>query len=334
MRVLVLGATGHIGSRLIAFSAANAGLQFLAAARRPSARPWVGAEPICIDSRDEAKLAAVLRNCDAVVNCVAGDPTSIAEGAKALVNAALAAGRPHVVHLSTMSVYGRQEGLVTEESPFDPDLGWYAKAKVAAEQEIRRYTEHGGTAVVLRPGCVHGPGSQLWVGRIGRWLASGRCGDLGIQGDGWSNLVHVDDVCTAIARSLRPSAAAPGLLSAYNLAAPDSPRWNQYFSDLSRALGLVPVRRLSASRLKMDAYLAGPPLKVLAMTAKRLGLAGLRLPDPLPPALLRFLGQQIRMETGLAENALGIRWTPYGDSIAHSARWFVESQATVPSRPG
>lgn len=331
MRVLILGASGHIGSRLAATTPADSGIVFLSASRHPPACTAPGSTSLRLDSRDEAALAAALHDCDAVVNCVAGDSLSIAEGAKALVNAALAAGRPRIVHLSTMSVYGRQEGVVTEESPFDPELGWYAKAKVAAEMEMRRFVDHGGEAIVLRPGCVHGPGSQLWVGRIGRWLAAGRWGDIGLLGDGWSNLVHVDDVCAALTRSLlRP--ASPGSLATYNLAAPDSPRWNDYFIDLACALGTVPVRRIPARRLQAAAYLAGPPLKAMAVAARRLGLAGLTVADPLPPALLRFLGQQIRMATQRAENDLGIRWTSYAAGVAQSAAWFITQHPALARR--
>lgn len=332
MRVLILGATGHIGSRLAATPSAGDGIDFRSASRHPPRHTASPNSNLRLDSRDETALAVALRDCDAVVNCVAGDPASIAEGAKALVNAALAAGCPSIVHLSTMSVYGRQEGVVTEDSPFDPGLGWYAKAKVAAETEICRFAEHGGEATILRPGCVYGPGSQLWVGRMGRWLATGRFGDLGILGDGWSNLVHVDDVCTAIIRSLqRPT--SPGSLATYNLAAADSPRWNEYLIDLARALNAVPVRRLSAKRLKLDAYLAGPPLKILEIVTKRLGISGITLPDPLPPALLRFLAQQIRMDSRLAEKNLGLQWTPYAEGVAQSCSWFAEKHPKV-RRPG
>src|SRR5206468_2109085 len=78
--------------------------------------------------------------------------------------------------------------------------GWYGRAKGEAEDILAGY--EGGT-VRVRPGCVGGAGSELWVGCVGRLLKSGRLGDLGAAGDGWSDLVAVDDVCTAIIASLR-----------------------------------------------------------------------------------------------------------------------------------
>src|SRR5207248_2958066 len=147
---------------------------------------------------------------------------------------------------------------------------WYARAKVEAEAALAGFTDGGGSLVMLRPGCVWGPGSELWVGRIGRLLRSHRLGDLGAAGDGWSNLVATDDVCQAILAGLRLS-MAPREQRVYNLAGSDSPRWNDYFVDLGIALGATPVRRIGARRLRLDARLAGPPLKVLEIVARRLG---------------------------------------------------------------
>ncbi len=73
-----------------------------------------------------------------------------------------------------MAVYGHAQGVVREDAALDPSLGWYARAKVDAENAMTELVGQGGQAVVLRPGCVAGPASQLWVGRIGRWLQAGR----------------------------------------------------------------------------------------------------------------------------------------------------------------
>ena len=210
-----------------------------------------------------------------------------------------------------MSVYGALEGEVTEASPRDPSIGWYAKAKCEAEDIIADYE---GGAVMLRPGCVWGPGSELWVGRIGRLLRAHRLGDLGAAGDGWSNLVAVDDVCAAVIASLR-IAVTPGTPRVFNLAAPDSPRWNDYFVDLALAIGATPVRRLSARRVKLDAKLLGPPLKVLEIAAKKLRRRATALPDPLPPNLLGVFERHLHLRGDLAQQELGIAWTPNGSVL-------------------
>jgi nucleoside-diphosphate-sugar epimerase len=315
----VLGGSGHIGNRLIG-TLLTAGLETVSASRGNKA--LIGAvNHLQIDSCDLLAMKQAVKDFDAVINCVAGDAKSIALGADVLTQAALANNKPLIIHLSTMAVYGRFEGLATEQTPLDSSLGWYAAAKCQAEIHIQRYVELGGCAVMLRPGCVSGPGSQLWIGRIGRWLQAGRLGDLGDQGDGFTNLVHVDDVCQAIINSLLAPSDL-GRCPVYNLSGADSPRWNQYFVDLALAIQATPVARIGRRQLLLDAYLAGPPLKLLEKAVPKLHLTGLHLTDPLPPALVRFLGQQIQLDGSLAQQQLKLNYTDYQTVLQAGVDWF------------
>ena len=231
MKVLILGASGHIGGRLNELLGAASWADPVAASRRSNGIASAGrSAPVSVDTLDAPALASALKGFDAVVNCVSGSAKAISQGARVLVDSALAADCPRIVHLSTMSVYGPAEGRVREDHARDPNQGWYGRAKCEAETHIAGFVQHGGQAITLRPGCVYGPGSELWVGRLGRWLRAGRLGDLGTAGDGWSNLVHVDDVCHAVLAALQMQ-AGKGKSATFNLAAPDSPRWNEYFAD-------------------------------------------------------------------------------------------------------
>jgi nucleoside-diphosphate-sugar epimerase len=184
------------------------------------------------------------------------------------------------------------------------------------------FAHSGGSVVTLRPGCVWGAGSELWVGRIARFLRASRLGDLGAAGDGWSNLVHVDDVCAAVVAALRVEPVR-GEVRTYNLAAPDSPRWNEYFVDLSLAIGATPVRRISPTQLRMDAYLAGPPLKVVQTLLARARLSAQAVPDPLPPGLLGLWERHLHLDSQLAQRELRLSWTPYAEALKDSAAWFL-----------
>jgi nucleoside-diphosphate-sugar epimerase len=323
MKVLVLGGSGHIGKRLLDTLRSSWAVPVGASRAAPGQGQASSGNPdwVTVDITDVLALTAALKGFDAVVNCVAGDARSISEGARVLVQAALAAQCRRIVHLSTMSVYGPVEGIVHENALPDPSLGWYGRAKCKAETHIGDFVRQGGEAVVLRPGCVFGPGSELWVGRVGRWLHAGRLGDLGVAGDGWSNLVHIDDVCQAVMVSLQLP-PTPGELPVFNLAAPDSPRWNAYFVDLSLELNATPVRRIGPRQLLLDAWLVSPPLKAAQRALKYLGRKHATLPDPMPLGLLRLWAQHIHLDATPAAQTLGLVWTPYAVGLQSSADWF------------
>lgn len=331
MKVLVLGGSGHIGKRLLETLTGTSRDSLTGASRGVAVSLPSGVDWIKLDTCNVSELKAALQGFDAVVNCVAGDGRSISQGTQALTDAARQAGNPRIIHLSTMSVYGPVEGNVREDAPLNPELGWYGRAKCAAEHHIGNYARQGGEAVVLRPGCVFGPNSELWVGRIARWLRAGRLGDLGVGGDGWSNLVHVDDVCQAVVAALRLP-IKPGDVPAFNLAAPDSPRWNTYFVDLALALQLTPVRRISRRQLQLDSWMAAPPLKLAQMAAKRFRWPASVLPDYMPPGLMSLWAQHIHLDSTKANQQLGLVWMPYAAGLQSSAAWVGEHATYLPMK--
>lgn len=322
MKVLILGATGHVGSRLHTHLQ-QSNITSIAASRGRMRSNIEG--HVILDSMNLADLTTQLKQVDAVVNCVAGSKDGIGQGAKILAEAALAAGKPTIVHLSTMSVYGASEGIITETSPFDPSYNWYAAAKCEAEQHMQAYAQAGGKVVVFRPGCIHGPGSVQWVERVANLLNTFRLGDLGSAGDGWSNLVHVDDVVKAIHFGLQLPLNA-GDIQHYNLAAPDSPRWNQYFIDLAQAIGATPVKRIHPLQLKLDSKAFSPAIKISEKLLSKAGQRGLakRLPEPLPPSLVRLFKQQIFLDA--QKIAPQVPFMTYEQSFSSSVEWFKNEQ--------
>ncbi len=335
MKVLVLGGTGFIGQRLGRLLAQSGMSVRLAARRGLTAHPpeRAGDRPdlapiaqgaiahIALDTRDGFALGAAVRQCDAVVNAVAGQARAIAEGAQRLAQAVRDAGGRPVVHVSSLAVYGDIEGIADAGTPLGPlpgraTGGPYALAKRLVENEMAALAGPLQPVAVLRPGCVWGPGSPLWVDRIADLLAAGRLGDLGEDGDGWTNGVHVADVCEAIRRLLlQPE---PGL-RIYPLAAPDSPRWNRYLRDLALAVDATPLGRPGRWRLQADAWLAGPPLHIATKLRALAGGRGPQLPPPLPPGLLNLMRQQLRLDARDAERDLDLAWTPYPRALHQGA---------------
>jgi nucleoside-diphosphate-sugar epimerase len=317
-RVLVLGAAGFVGRRLIESLAETGWAQPIAGLHRAHPGFGPGVATTRVDATDPAALAGALAGADFVVNCVAGDAHTIAAGAERLFEgAARRDAIERIVHLSSMAVYGSATGRVHEAAALSGDLGWYAEAKVRAEESARAYTRAGGRVVILRPGCIYGPGSEAWTGRIGRWLRAGRLGDLGAGGDGTCNLVLIDDVVAAVIAALQEPAAEG---EAINLATPAG-TWNRYFVRFARAIGSTPVRRISGRRLRVETKVLAPVLKIAEIGARRLGVDPRRLPEPIPPSLARLWQQEIELDTTKADVLLRLAWTPLDRGLDLAARW-------------
>jgi 2-alkyl-3-oxoalkanoate reductase len=315
-RILVLGANGFIGRKLLTALRAADWVSPIAGVRSAPGNPQPGVEYRTVDATDEIALARALTGVDAVVNCVAGKAAAISQSARALFSASSgAATAPLVVHLSTMSVYGNATGLIGESAPLNDELGPYAGAKIEAERAAQGYPR----CVILRPGCVYGPDSPQWSGRIADFLMARRLGDLGANGDGFCNLVHVDDVVGAIIQSLRLETGS----ATFNLSTPAPPTWNDYLIRFGRALKAVPVKRISQRRLKLETKLLAPPLKILELGLKAAKLGRIHVPPPLPSSLARLMRQEIKLDVRHAEQLLGMRWKTLDSGMEETARWYL-----------
>lgn len=321
MKVLVLGGAGFVGQRVV-LALRQYGAKVRVASRRAH-RGSVADEVLQLDALNTASLHGALDGCDAVINCVTGSGKVIVDTARSLRAALIGTTCKRLVHMSSMAAFGEISGVVDDDTPFGAGGGWYADAKREAEQTLSGVVDQGGSAVMLRPGCVHGPGSQLWVQRFGDWLFQRRLGDLGAAGDGWSNLVHVDDVAQAARAAVWADMAEATVLRA-NLVAPDSPRWNAYILALGCSIGAVPVRRIAPLQLKLDSRVAAVPLRVWERAAPRLGLPSKWAPPALPPSLLHLLRQERRLRSRCATEVLGLRWTPFQQGVDDSAHWYLK----------
>lgn len=302
-RVLVLGATGFIGQRVCAALAATDWALPVASARRGA--------PLVLDATDGAALAAVVPQVDAIVSCMAGPPSAIVASAQVLAKVLRLQGdaAPPLVYLGSMAAYGNVQGLVDERAPLLGDLNAYADAKAQAERALVALP----AMVSLRPGCVYGRGAPLWNTLVERLLRTQRLGDLGDAGAACSNLVHVEDVATAVLAVLRQDARE----GAFNLAMADAPSWNGYFAAYAKALDLPRVAHVSARQLRSEQRVLGPALKLAELALRRLHPAtAARLPPRLPTPLQHLWRQDVRLDARRAERELGMTWRPLAPALA------------------
>ncbi len=242
------GATGFIGSELVRQAAAQ-GLAVRGLARAAVA-PVAGVTFHRGDVRDPSSLRAAFEGACTVVHAAAlahvfdhrrNDAdlfTAVNEvGTANVVRAAVEARVTRVVLVSSVSVYGRGDG-VDESVPCRP-AGPYATSKWRAEERAGEAASAAGVPLtVLRLATVYGEGDRGNVARLMRALDRGRFVWVG-DGANRKSLIHRQDAAAALLLAASRSTAIAGTFNV--TAAPCSMR--EIVDILSDALGRrSPVR--------------------------------------------------------------------------------------------
>jgi nucleoside-diphosphate-sugar epimerase len=237
-KVLVTGAGGFIGGRVTEALFQLDRFEVVAGLRRWSTAVRIGRypiDPIQCDLLDPDQLRRAVEGIDRIVHCAAGNRRVTVEGTRNLLAAAKEAGVRRVVHLSTIDVYGRAEGIVTEETPYERTGREYGDSKIEAEEVCRAFAGEGLEVVILRPTIVYGPFSDSWTIQFAERLAQGAWLLPKEACQGTCNLVYVDDLVRAIVLALEASGVSG---SAFNVNGPERPTWQAYVEALNGALGL------------------------------------------------------------------------------------------------
>ena len=214
-RVIVIGATGHIGTYLVP-RLVRGGHEVIAmsrGARSPyhASPEWGSVATVAVDrdAEDEegtfGARIAVLRP-DVVIDLICFTAAS----ARQLVDA-LRPSRPLLIHCGTIWVHGPALRVpVTEDEPRTP-YGVYGIGKAEIEALLHRETLAGGVpAVVLHPGHISGPGwpvitpAATWILPCG--LALPRAGRSRCPITGWACCI----MCTRTTWPRPSSGRCPG----------------------------------------------------------------------------------------------------------------------------
>lgn len=217
MRILMTGCAGYIGSTLTPFLL-HKGFQIRCIDKLIFGEDVIehvlnerGFELVKADVRGVG--SEVLRGVDCVIDmaAIANDPAGALDpeltmsiNYRARVRMAHMAKEHGVscyILFSSCSVYGRQSGVVDENSEPNP-LTVYARANLLAEKDILPLASNKFTPIILRLATVYGPSRRMRFDLVvnAMTLAAYREGRIYVEGDGRQErpLVHVLDVARAV----------------------------------------------------------------------------------------------------------------------------------------
>lgn len=221
MRIVVIGATGHIGTFLVPrlVRAGHEVVTISRGTRKPYADSpeWQQVEQLTVDREQEdrdgtfgERIAGL--GADAVVDLVCftlGSATALVE--------ALRGTRTHLVHCGSIWRAGPSHVLPVTEENGTPPFGEYGIQKDAIARMLKQETASGGVVTTsLHPGHISGPGWQP-VGPLGNldptvWtkLSSGDTVEMPGLGAETMSHVHADDVAQAFQLAVEHRDAAAG----------------------------------------------------------------------------------------------------------------------------
>ncbi|QQD76151.1 NAD(P)-dependent oxidoreductase [Curtobacterium sp. YC1] len=221
MHIVVIGATGHIGTFLVP-RLVRAGHRVTALSRGTStpyadAPEWQQVERVAADREQEDRngtfgdrIAAL--GADAVVDLVC----FTVDSARSLVEALRGSGT-HLVHCGSIWRAGASHVLPITEENATPPTGEYGVQKDAIARMLQDETASGGLSTTsLHPGHISGPG-WIPIGPLGNLdtsvltrLSAG--GTVEVPGLGAESMAHVhaDDVAQAFQLAVEQREAAAG----------------------------------------------------------------------------------------------------------------------------
>lgn len=252
MMVLVTGARGFIGRRLLSWLAA-AGWSGIAAGREPpSDLPggWIPA------TRRQMLYSRSPKPVDAIVHLEVkqhvprpglADIKAFEEvnvgGTRDWLEWAGANGVNKFVYLSTVKAVLAGDGPTDESAPPQTE-NIYGRSKARAEAEVQRWAANDAVrkAVILRPAPVYGPGNEANLGAFVRQILAGRACLIG-AGDTRKSIVSLTNLAAAIEFALRTAALG---CTVYTVSDPDTPTLAELAAIIAELGGAPSPRRIPA----------------------------------------------------------------------------------------
>lgn len=323
MQALVTGASGFVGANIVD-ALSQAGWRARALVRASSSLAALRGliyEPVLGDVTDPRSLAAAMQGCDAVFHAagVVADYWSQdaaqtyrvnVDGARNVVEAALAARVPRLVFTSSQAALGLGNSPIptdeTHSFNLAPAVYPYGHSKYLAEQVVQGAVARGLHAVIVNPSVVLGPRDATRYNS--RLILEVQAGRLPLAPPGGANVVDALDV--ARGHLLALERGQPGeryLLAGHNVT------WLYLARRIAAALGVRGPAGVIPERL------IGPLAAALdganRLSPRRLPIAG---------DVLRFGSRFIYASNAKAVAELGWTVTPLEETIRRAVAWLRE----------
>ncbi len=333
MRALVTGATGLLGSHIVDRLLAR-GDEVRALARAASDVSHLQQREVPIaygDVTDQESLRRAAEGMDVVYHAAAMvsdwgpwrafQATTIG-GTDNALKAAVDAGVPRFLHVSTDSVYPTKPKLrgatLTEDEPLEehpPSWDYYQRSKLAAERTACHYHHQGLIQVsAVRPALILGERDRSVMPEMVAYLRRGRAVYVGRAENRW-HCVYAGDAAEACILAATEERAVGQV---YNLAA-EVLTQREVFTTVAEASGARPPRRTVPFWV---VYLYGAVSESFARLTNR----------SRRPTMTRFsaitLAQDYVLDTAKLEGELG--WKPkvsVREAIRRSVDWLEARQA-------
>jgi len=248
-KVLVTGATGFLGGRLVEMLVERA-YRVRALARRSSSTEKIsalGIEIVYGDVADAPSLRSAFQDIDVVVHAAAATEGSEDETKRTTIQGTenvlelckeFKIGR--LIHISSCSVYGvanyPENKVVTEDSSLErypKRRGWYSFGKLESEKIVTAAMEKGSFPIVcLRPGTILGPGGAILTPMMGFSLGEKLFVIIG-KGEFVLPLVYIDNLVDAIISAIEKIDAEGKI---FNVVDPEPINKKEYVEKLLKRL--------------------------------------------------------------------------------------------------
>jgi nucleoside-diphosphate-sugar epimerase/predicted dehydrogenase len=244
-RILVTGASGFLGTRLIE-ALAQRGYPVRALVRKLSNTKKLkacGVEVFFGDVADFESVRPSFQEMDVVVHAAAdtsgkerdGGQSTI-QGTRNVLELCAQSGMRKLIYISSCAVYGvsdyRKGAVVNEDAPlerFPEKRGVYSCSKQKADQIIAEAITEGSVPIIsLRPGTIWGPGGEIFTPIMGFSLGKKLFAVIG-NGKFVLPFVYIDNLVEAIVKAIERQGTAGGV---YNVVDPERITKKDYMNNL------------------------------------------------------------------------------------------------------